>query len=138
MEWITSDIFALFRTVAIAKPGAYCLRACVLDISTKAMVTSLDLNGFLKRYSGFVKLRGPVNTVIFDDGSTFWAASEQLPKLLQSTEFHNALRKSDIIWTRILPCASGRGGIWKNMVKLFKTALFRVLENTCRLSTLIE
>ena len=31
---ITSDIFAFVRTVAIAKPGAYCLHACVLDVSS--------------------------------------------------------------------------------------------------------
>ena len=76
--------------------------------------------------------------VFSDNGCTFCAASEQLPKLLQSTEFHNALRKSNINWTRIPPYATGQGGSWGRMVKLFKTALFRVLENTRRLPTLIE
>ena len=81
-------------------------------------------------FSRFVNLRGSVDTVFSDNGSTFCAASEQLPKLLQSTEFHNALRKSNINWTRIPPYAPGQGGSWESMVKLFKTALFRVLENT--------
>ena len=79
-----------------------------------------------------------MDTVFSDNGSTFCAASEQLPKLLQSTEFHNALRKSNINWTRIPPYAPGQGGSCESMVKLFKTALFRVLENTRRLPTLIE
>ena len=102
------------------------------------LVTSLDLNSFLMAFSRFVNLRGSVDTVFSDNGSTFCAASKQLPKLLQSTEFHNALRKSNINWTRIPPYAPGQGGSWESMVKLFKTALFRVLENTRRLPTLIE
>ena len=102
------------------------------------LVTSLDLNSFLMAFSRFVNLRGSVDTVFSDNGSTFCAASEQLPKLLKSTEFHNALRKSNINWTRIPPYAPGQGGSWESMVKLFKTALFRVLENTRRLPTLIE
>ena len=95
------------------------------------LVTSLDLNSFLMAFSRFVNLRGSVDTIFSDNGSTFCAASEQLPKLLQSTEFHNALRKSNINWTRIPPCAPGQRGSWESMVKLFKT-LFRVLENTRR------
>ena len=34
VAWITSDIFAFVRIVAIVKPGAYYLHACVLDVST--------------------------------------------------------------------------------------------------------
>ena len=34
VAWITSDIFAFVRIVAIVKPGAYYLHAYVLDVST--------------------------------------------------------------------------------------------------------
>ena len=69
------------------------------------LVTSLDLNSFLLAFTRFTNLREAVDTVYSDNASTFRAASDQLPKLLRSTEFHNALRKSNIIWRKIPPYA---------------------------------
>ena len=48
------------------------------------------------------------------------------------------MRKSNIIWRKILPYAPSQGGSWESMVKLFKTALHRVLQNTRRMPSLIE
>ena len=102
------------------------------------LVTSLDFNSFLLAFTRFTNLRGEVDTIYSDNASTFCAASDQLPKLLSSTEFHNTLLKSNIIWRKILPCAPSQGGSWESMVKLFKTALHRILHNTRRMPSLIE
>ena len=89
-------------------------------------------------FTRFTNLRGSVDIIYSDNASTFCAASDQLPKLLGSTEFHNALRKKDINWIKIPPYAPSQGGVYETMVKLFKTALFRVLDNTRRMPSLIE
>ena len=98
----------------------------------------MDLNSFLLAFTRFTNLRVSVETIYSDNASTFCAASDQLPKLLSSTEFHNALRKSKINWIKIPPYAPSQGGVYEVMVKLFKTALFRVLDNTRRMPIRIE
>ena len=76
-------------------------------------------------------------TFFSDNGSTFCAASEKLPDLLSSTEFHNALGKSNINWVKIPPYSPSQGGSWESMVKHFKNALAKVLSDTRRLPSLI-
>ena len=73
-----------------------CTRAVHVEI-----VTSLDLNNFLLAFSRFTNLRGAVGTVYSDNGSTFCAAAEQLPKLINFTDLHNSLRKRNINWIKI-------------------------------------
>ena len=102
------------------------------------LVTSLDLNSFLLAFTRFVILRGAVDTFYSDNASTFRAASDKLPKLLGSSEFVNSLRKFNINWVNIPPYAPSQGGSWESMVKLFKTALGRVMEQTRRKPSLIE
>ena len=97
------------------------------------LVTSLDLNSFLLALTRFVNLRGAVDTFYSDNASTFRTASDKLPKLLGSSEFVNSLRKLNInTWVNIPPYAPSQGGSWESMVKLFKTALGRVMEQTRR------
>ena len=60
------------------------------------LVTNLDVNSFLA-FTRVTNLRGAVDTNYSNNASTFCAASDHLPKLLSSTEFHNAMRKSNII-----------------------------------------
>ena len=102
------------------------------------IVTRL-LNEFLLAFSRFTNLRGSVDTIYSDNGSTFCAAADVLPKLLGSTEFNNAARKRGINWVRIPPYARSQlGGSWEAMVKLFKTALCQVIGRARRKPTLIE
>ena len=54
------------------------------------IVTSLDLNSFLLAFSRFTNLRGAVDTMYSDNGSTFVAAADILPTLLSLTDFHNS------------------------------------------------
>ena len=69
------------------------------------IVTGLDLNKFLLASSRFTNLCGSVDTIYSDNGSTFCAAADVLPKLLGSTEFDNAARKHGINRVRIPPYA---------------------------------
>ena len=101
------------------------------------IVTGLDLNNFLLAFSRFINLRGSVET-IYSNGSTFCAAAKILPKILCSVEFNNSLRKQGINWIKIPPNAPSQGGAWESMVKLFKTTLYKVMDNARRLPTLIE
>ena len=102
------------------------------------IVTGLDLNNFVLAFSRFTNLRGAVDTIYSDNGSTFCAAAEQLSTLLGSTEFHNSLRKRNINWVRIPPYAPSQGGSWESMVKLFKNALGHILGNARRKPSLVE
>ena len=86
----------------------------------------------------FINLRGSVDTIFSDYGSTFCAAAEALPKLLDSSEFVNSVRKCGINWVTIPPYAPSQGGSWEIMVKLFITTLWRIIEHACRKLTLIE
>ena len=102
------------------------------------IVTGLDLNNFLLAFSRFTNLRGHVETIYSDNGSTFCAAADVLPKLLDSPEFINSTRKRGINWVRIPPYAPSQGGSWESMVKLFKNALCQVVGRARRKPTLIE
>ena len=102
------------------------------------IVTGLDLNNFLLAFSRSTNLRGSVETIYSENGSTFWVAADTLRNLLGSCEFTNSLRKKGTNWVRIPPYAPSQGGSWEIMVKLFKTALRQVVGHARRLSTLIE
>ena len=102
------------------------------------LVTSLDLTSFLLAFSRFTNLRGAVDSVVSDNGSTFCASAERLQSLLTSTEFHNSLRRSGINWIKFPPYAPSQEGTWENMVKLFKNALGRVIGEARSKQSLIE
>ena len=89
------------------------------------IVSSLDLNKFLLVVSRFTNLRGAVDIVYLNNGSTFWA-HDPLFSLFGSTEFCNSLRKRNINWVKIPPYSPSQGGSWESMVKLFKDAFNRV------------
>ena len=98
----------------------------------------MDLDNFLLAFSRFTNLRRAVGTFISDNGSTFSAAADRLPSVLDSTEFQNSLRKRGINWVKIPPYAPSQVGSWEIMVKLFKNALERVLQDVRRRPSLIE
>ena len=82
------------------------------------IVTSLDLDSFLLTFSRFTNLRGAVDTVYSDNGSTFKAAADKLPALLGSTELHNSLHKKCINSFPLMPAArKGAGKLWLNCLK---------------------
>ena len=101
-------------------------------------MTSLDLNSFLLAFSRFTNLRGLVHTFLSDNGTTFCVAAERLPSLFESRDFQCSLRKWNINWVEIPPYAPSQGGSWESMVKLFKTALSRVIGDARRKPSLIE
>ena len=72
------------------------------------LVTNLDLNNFLMALTRYINLRDFANTVHSDNGSTFCAAADQLPKMLKN-ELQNCLRKQNIHWVRIPPYAHTPG-----------------------------
>ena len=102
------------------------------------IVTSLDLDSFLLASLRFTNLRGAVDTVYSDNGSSFKAAADKLPALLGYTELHNSLCKKCLNWVFIPPYASSQGGSWEIMVKLFKKALTSVIGEARRKPSLIE
>ena len=110
-----------------------CTRAIHVEL-----VTGLDLNNFLLAFARFTNLRGPVDTLYSDNGSTFCAAADKLPSLLDSSEFTCSVRKRNINWVRIPPYSPSQGGSWESMVKLFKSSLGRVMGEARREPSLIE
>jgi len=112
-----------------------CLCTCCVHVE---IFTGLDLNNFILAFSRFINLRGPVDTFFLDNGKIFYAAEKQLPLLLDSTEFHNSLRKRNINWVRIPPYSPSQTGSWESMVKLLKNALTQVMGEARRRPSLIE
>ena len=110
-----------------------CTRCMHVEVATE-----LYLNNFMLAFSRFINLRGLVDSLFSDNRKSFCAAEKELPLLLDSTEFHNSLRKRAINWVRIPSYLSSQAGSCKLMVKLIKTALSLVLREARRLSSLIE
>ena len=85
------------------------------------IVAGFDLNNFLLAFSGFTNLRGHVETVYSDNGSTFCAAADVLPKLIDSSEFINSTCKHGLNWAEYhrMPLAKeGAGNQWLNFSKM--------------------
>ena len=106
------NLLLIAKIEAVVKLWDFCLRVYVLGCIHVELVTSLDLTSFLLAFSRFTNLRGAVDTVFLDNGSTFCAEMERLPSLLTSTEFHNFLRRRGINWIKILPYAPKQRGSW--------------------------
>ena len=102
------------------------------------IVASLNLNKFLLAFSRFTNLRGAIDTVYSENGLMFRAAAHRLSSLVGSTEFCNSLRKRNINWVKIPPYSPSQGGSWESMVKLFKDACNRVLNQSRRKPSLIK
>ena len=102
------------------------------------VVTSLGLKEFLMAFSRFNDVRGNVETIYSDNGSTFQAASKVLPDLVKSPKLKNALRKKGINWEFIPPYAPSQGGSWESMVKQIKRILQRTLDPAAHTPSLIE
>ena len=129
----------LFREGRSDRKAWFLLMSCLCTRCIHVeVVTSLDLNSFVLAFSRSINLRGPVDTIYSNNGSTFRAASDCLPGLLGSTEFQNAMRKCDVNWVRISPYAPSQGGAWEIMVKLFKKALNQTIESIRRTLNLIQ
>ena len=60
----------------------FCTRCIAVEL-----VTSLNLDSFLLAFTRFTNLRGSVDTMFPDNASTFKAAADLLPQLLNSNEF---------------------------------------------------
>ena len=108
------------------------------SLVSNKIVTSLSLKDFLLAFSRFNDVRGRVEVIYSDNGSTFQAASEALPKLLHSTELKNSFRGKGIRWEFIPPYAPAQGGTWESMVKQVKRILQRTLDTTTHKPNLSE
>jgi len=64
---------------------------------------SLDLNSFILAFSCFIDLRGPVSSLYSDIGSTFQAAANVLPELLQSSGLQSFFHNRGLTWEFIPP-----------------------------------
>ena len=108
-----------------------------IDREWDAWLHSLSLlQSFLLPW--FTDLRGPVSTIYPDNGITFQAAAKVLPKLLESTELKNSLRKKGIDWEFIPPYAPAQGGAWEAMVKQIKHVIANILEKSQRRPSFVE
>ena len=102
------------------------------------LVISLDLSNFVLAFSRFVDIHGPVLSFYSDNGSTFKAAANILPELLQSDGLQSFCRKKGISWEFIPPCSPVLGEAWESLVKVFKRILLEVVKFTQRTPNLVE
>ena len=102
------------------------------------LVTALSLDEFLLAFTRFVDIRGQVDTIYSDNGSTFQAGSRKLPELIESKVLNTSLRKKGINWEFIPPYAPAQGGAWEAMVKQFKIVLSNNLDTAMHKPKFVE
>ena len=102
------------------------------------IVNSLSLKDFVLAFSRFNDVRGGVEVIYSDNGSTFQAAAKTLPALLKTPELRNSLRKKGVKWEFIPPYSPSQGGAWEAMIKQFKLILHRILDSSTHTPNLIE
>ena len=102
------------------------------------IVTFLSLKDFVLAFSRFNDVRGGVEVIYSDNGSTFQAAAKTLPALLKTPELRNSLRKKGVKWEFIPPYSPSQGGAWEAMIKQFKLILHRILDSSTHTPNLIE
>ena len=102
------------------------------------IVTSLSLKDFLLAFSRFNDLRGKVDVVFSDNGSTFQAAAKNLSALLSCPELKTCLRQKGIQWEFIPSYAPAQGRAWEAVVKQIKIILQRTLDASTHKPSLME
>ncbi|XP_026684463.1 uncharacterized protein LOC113470313 isoform X3 [Diaphorina citri] len=112
-----------------------CLFIC---LATKALhlevVSDLSTAVFINALKRFLARRGPVKTILSDNGTNFVGAKNQLNeiyKLLESEnykeQFSYELAEYRIQWIFNPPSAPHFGGLFESNVKSFKTHLLKVI-----------
>lgn len=112
-----------------------CLFIC---LSTKALhlevASDLSTPVFMNALKRFLARRGPVKSILSDNGTNFVGAKNKLDeiyKLLESddykTQFSNELADNRIQWIFNPPSSPHFGGIFESNIKSFKTHLLKVI-----------
>lgn len=114
-----------------------CLFIC---LAVKALhfevVSSLTTEAFLNAFKRFLARRGPVKSMLSDNGTNFVGAKNKLNEiyaLLDSQDYKDSfsreLLENRIEWKFNPPGSPHFGGIFESNVKSFKTHFFRVVGN---------
>ena len=99
------------------------------------IVTSLELTSFILAFSRFIDLKGPVSSLHSDNGTTFKAAANVLPELLQSSGLQSFFRHQGLSWEFIPPYSPSQGGAWESLTKVFKRTLTNKVNLTSQTHT---
>uniref|UniRef100_A0A8D9F1P1 Integrase catalytic domain-containing protein n=1 Tax=Cacopsylla melanoneura TaxID=428564 RepID=A0A8D9F1P1_9HEMI len=110
-----------------------CLFIC---LAVKAVhlevVSNLSTEAFLNAFKRFLCRRGPIKSVLSDNGTNFVGAKNQLNEIytvLESDDYRNCfsseLLKHRIEWTFNPPSSPHFGGIYESNVKSFKTHFYK-------------
>uniref|UniRef100_A0A8D9B2Z0 Integrase catalytic domain-containing protein n=1 Tax=Cacopsylla melanoneura TaxID=428564 RepID=A0A8D9B2Z0_9HEMI len=107
------------------------------------VVSDLSTPSFLNAFKRFISRRGPIKSVLSDNGTNFVGAHNQLKEIqdwLVSDNFQNAfgseLAKHRIEWIFNPPSSPHFGGIYEANVKSFKTHFYKAVG--CQLLTYEE
>uniref|UniRef100_A0A8D8QLF9 Uncharacterized protein n=1 Tax=Cacopsylla melanoneura TaxID=428564 RepID=A0A8D8QLF9_9HEMI len=137
------DFLGPFHIVMQKKRGSrpvkvyICLFIC---LAVKAIhlevVSELSTAAFLNAFKRFLSRRGPVKSMLSDNGTNFVGARNKLNEiytLLQSSEYKDCFGKEmlehRIEWRFNPPGSPHFGGIFEGNVKSFKTHFYRVVGN---------
>ncbi|KAL1454491.1 hypothetical protein WDU94_010734 [Cyamophila willieti] len=112
-----------------------CLFIC---LATKALhlevVTDLSTPSFLNAFKRFISRRGPIKTMLSDNGTNFVGATNHLDEiysLMNSKEyklaFSQEMLENRIEWKFNPPLSPHFGGIFEGNVKSFKTHFLKVI-----------
>ena len=108
-----------------------CIFTC---LSTRAVhlekLNGLDTDTFLNAFRRFLARRGPVESVLSDQGTNFTGASSELAKALRQMDQDRIARysvKMDVTWKFNPPGASHMGGAWERLIRSVRKVMTGLL-----------
>ncbi len=88
---------------------------------------TLNTDSCINAVQRFVCRRGPVSSLMSDNGTNFTGANKELKQslaALNNGKIQGALIQDGIKWSFNTPAASHQGGIWERLIRSVKQALF--------------
>lgn len=133
------DFLGPINIIMQRKRGARSVKAYVclfICLAVKAVhlevVSDLSTESFLNAFKRFISRRGPIKSVLSDNGTNFVGAKNKINEiytLLESKDyqdcFSSELLKHRIDWTFNPPSSPHFGGIYESNVKSFKTHFYK-------------
>lgn len=115
-----------------------CIFTC---LATRAVhlekLNSLDTDTFINALRRFIARRGPIESILSDQGTNFTGASAELSKSLREMSRDQINRycvKFGIEWKFNPPGASHMGGVWERLIRSVRKVMDGVLGGQVRLN----
>ena len=116
-----------------------CIFTCLASRAVHLEVAnSLDTDSCINCIRRLVARRGPVESILSDNGSNFVGANNELKeeiKRLETDGIETKAARIQIRWSFNTPLASHHGGVWESMIKQVRRILCGLMKESSRTLT---